>query len=221
MTFTVLARDPRSGLIGAATASKSLAAGNVVLAIRPQVGAVATQAWTNGALRPLLLDELGAGRTAAEAVARVPEWDAQPELRQVAALPVSGAPAAWTGAENTAWAGHAVAADAVVAGNLLTGQAVLDAMLAVTERMPAVDDTVIAPALFARRLVTVLAAGEAEGGDARGRQSAAVLVAIPGEDAAVRVDLRVDDHPDPLAELSRLIDLRAADLLEGVSARKA
>ncbi|MGB4779208.1 DUF1028 domain-containing protein [Microbacterium sp.] len=221
MTFTVLARDPRSGLIGAATASKSLAAGNVVLGIEPRIGVVATQAWTNGALRRLMLAELEAGRSAEDAVARLPEWDARPELRQVAALPVAGPPAAWTGAENSEWAGHLSATNAVVAGNLLAGPAVLDAMIGTVASAPALDEDVIAPALFARHLVTTLAAGEARGGDARGRQSAAVLVATVRDSGDVRLDLRVDDHADPLTELERLVGLRAADLAASVSARRA
>lgn len=228
MTFTVLARDPRSGLIGAATASRSLAVGNAVLGIRPGVGAVASQAWTNRALRGLLIDELAAGTSAAAAVARVPDWDDSAELRQVAVLPAAGAGAARTGREVTDWAGHVADVDAVVAGNLLTGPDVLTAMLAALEGMPEIDvDDPAGPARFARTLAAALTAGERAGGDARGRQSAAVLVACADRSAApghgdrgdIRVDLRVDDHTDPLAELIRLVDLRGHDLAESVSAR--
>jgi len=235
MTYTVLARDPRAGLIGAATASRSLAAGNAVLAIRPGVGVVASQAWTNRSLRGLLLGELAAGATAAEAVDAVPGWDDRAELRQVAALPARGAGAARSGREITDWAGHVVTADVVVAGNLLTGPEVLSAMVDDLARAPEIDPADPASAaLFAHALVSALVAGERAGGDARGRQSAAVLVAAAarpdrrGGPVAARavdllhhrsVDLRVDDHQDPLAELARLVALRARDLAEPVSAR--
>lgn len=232
MTFTVLARDPVSGLIGAATASRSLAAGNAVLALDPQVGVAATQAWTNRELRVLLLDELRAGTTAADAVALVPTWDAQPELRQVSALPLSGPGAARTGAGTTAWSGHRALANVVVSGNVLAGEAVLEAMLvafAADDRGRDDDDDSGddsaregRAAAFADRLVTILTAGERAGGDVRGRQSAAVLVALmPHGESAGRaiVDLRVDDAPDPLTELARLVALRADDLQQKTAAR--
>lgn len=229
MTYTVLARDLRSGLIGAATASRSLAAGNAVLAVRPGVGVVASQAWTNRSLRGLLLGELAAGTTAAEAVEAVPSWDDRAELRQVAALPVAGPGAARSGRDITAWAGHVVGTDVVVAGNLLTGPEVLSAMVDDLAQTPGVDPADPASAaLFARVLVSALVAGERAGGDARGRQSAAVLVAEtrpvarPGAADLLPhhgVDLRVDDHTDPLAELARLVSLRGRDLGERISAR--
>jgi uncharacterized Ntn-hydrolase superfamily protein len=220
MTFTVLARDVRSGLIGAATASRSLAVGNAVLGIRAGVGAVASQAWTNRSLRGRLLGELAAGVSASDAVASVPHWDDRAELRQVAALPVAGPGAARSGRDITDWAGDLVRGDVVAAGNLLTGADVLDAVVGSIQGMPPIDpDRPDAAALFAQALVTALLAGERRGGDARGRQSAAVLVAsvLPGGDA--RVDLRVDDHVDPLAELARLVALRGLDLAERVSVR--
>lgn len=221
MTFTVLARHSQSGLLGAATASRSLAVGNAVPAVRPGVGAVASQAWTNRALRSLLLDAAGAGSDAAAAIERIPEWDDAAALRQAALLPSRGTGDAHTGAETTPWAGHLVLDDAIVAGNLLAGPAVLEAMRDALAPLGALDaHAPDAAARFAALLVAVLAAGEAAGGDLRGRQSAAVLVsgATDAEDA---VDLRVDDHADPLAELARLVELRAADLRGGVTARKA
>jgi len=222
MTFTILARDARSGLIGAATASRSLAVGNAVLAVRPGVGAVASQAWTNRSLRGRLLDELAAGAGAAEAVGRVPEWDDRAELRQVAVLPAVGPGAARSGQEITAWAGDVVGDDVVVAGNLLTGAEVLDAMIDGIEWTPSTDVGLPeAAALFAGALVAALAAGELRGGDARGRQSAAVLVGSLANIGDVHVDLRVDDHVDPLAELARLVYLRGLDLADPVSARTA
>jgi uncharacterized Ntn-hydrolase superfamily protein len=222
MTYTVLARDPRTGMLGAATASRSLAVGNAVLALRPGVGVVASQAWTNRRLRTLLLDEMAAGVSAAEAVARIPEWDDRAPLRQAAALPAHGRGSAFTGSETTAWSGHSVGDDVVVAGNLLTGRAVVEAMLAAvtaSARDEGAEADPAAPASFAARLVRALRAGELAGGDARGRQSAAVVVGTIDGDVDTRVDLRVDDHADPLGELDRLVELRARDLREKVNAR--
>ncbi|MDF2560255.1 MAG: hypothetical protein K0R99_1701 [Microbacterium sp.] len=200
MTYTVLARNPSARLIGAATASRSLAVGNAVISVDPAAGAVASQAWTNRALRGQMLAAIANGSSAADAVAAVAEWDDAPELRQVAALGWSGAPAARSGSSISAWAGDEVLRDAVVAGNLLTGRVVLDAMSHVLADPLEQEDT----AAFTRRLLASLTSGEAAGGDARGRQSAAVVVATRQD---IVVDLRVDDHPDPLAELSRLLSL--------------
>lgn len=219
MTFTVLARHPQSGLLGAATASRSLAVGNAVPAVRAGVGAVASQAWTNRALRGLLLDATDAGSGAAAAVGRIAEWDAGAPLRQALLLPARGAGAAHTGAETTPWTGHLVLEDAIVAGNLLAGPEVLDAMRDALAPLRGFDaDSPDAAARFAAVLVAVLAAGEAAGGDVRGRQSAAVVVAGAAE-ADPTVDLRVDDHTEPLAALARLVELRAADLRGTVTAR--
>lgn len=166
-----------------------------MISVDPAVGAVASQAWTNRALRGRLLAALREGRTAADAVASVPRWDEGYALRQVAALAWTSPGAARSGEEISAWAGHSTTTDAVLAGNLLTGPEVLEAMSAawVQTRGDLAD-----------RLIEVLRAGEEAGGDARGRQSGAVLVASPAE---VVLDLRVDDHDDPIAELARLRDL--------------
>ncbi|APF33003.1 DUF1028 domain-containing protein [Microbacterium sp. AISO3] len=222
MTFTVLARDGRTDLIGAATASKSLAVGNAVIDVRRGVGAAASQAWTNRALRGRLLDAVASG-SAADAVALIPRWDDEPALRQAAVLPAAGAGAAHTGADTSPWSGHLVESDLIVAGNLLTGEDVLGAMR--DAWLAGDEDPTITPApdaaAFAARLVAVLAAGEAQGGDRRGRQSAAVMVTSSGVAGDAWVDLRVDDHDDPLAELHRLVELRASDLRLDLSARKA
>jgi len=199
MTFTVLARDSERERIGAATASRSLAVGASVIAVDPAVGTAASQAWTNRGLRGMLLNELGGGASAEVAVQRVPDWDAGEALRQVAALPWGGSGAARSGAEITAWAGARIAPDAVFVGNLLAGAGVLDAMAI------AWADT--AGADLADRLLAVLTAGEEAGGDARGRQSAALLVASRTETV---LDLRVDDHADPVTELARLRRLASA-----------
>ncbi|KTR97961.1 DUF1028 domain-containing protein [Microbacterium testaceum] len=201
MTFTVLARDTRRGLIGAATASRSLAVGASVIAVDPAVGVAASQAWTNRSLRGRLLTAMREGGTAVEAVASVPSWDDGHALRQVAALAWDAPGAAWSGESITAWAGQVTTTDAVFVGNLLTGPEVLEAMAEAWSRGSGEAD-----AELADRLIEVLRAGERAGGDARGRQSSALVVASP-EDTVV--DLRVDDHDDPLAELTRLRALSA------------
>ncbi len=213
MTYTVLARDRRTGLIGGATASRSLAVGNAVLMLRPGVGVVASQAWTNRSLRALLLDAVAHGATAEDALRRIPAWDDGAGLRQAALLPETGAPAAYSGSGITAWAGDLVASDAVYAGNLLAGRSVLSAMRDALDDAPPIGSADPASAArFAQALVRALSAGEAHGGDARGRQSAAVVVATTGAGADVEVDLRVDDHGAPLVELARLVELRAEAL---------
>jgi uncharacterized Ntn-hydrolase superfamily protein len=219
VTFTLLARD--AALIGGATASRSLAAGNAVLALDPAVGVVASQAWTNRSLRGRMLSALAAGATAAEAIGRIGDWDPHPELRQIAALPLSGPGAAHTGDDTSPWSGSRVLTDAVVAGNLLAGEGVVTAMSETVDAAEHTDDAIV----FARGILTAMRAGDDAGGDARGRQSAALLVARSGGE--IVIDLRVDDHERPLDELSRLVELRAADLRRApriaaeVTARKA
>lgn len=209
MTFTVLALDASRTAIGIATASCSLALGAVVPAIDPRVGVVASQAWTNPELRGMLLRAAAAGGSPATAIAGISAWDDEPGLRQAALLAVDGRGAAHTGADTSAWAGHRVSDGIVVLGNLLAGSHVLDAMQDGFVEHHGADELAVA-------LVRALRAGDVAGGDARGRQSAALLVAPI--DGVVRYDLRVDDHVDPVAELARLVSLRAAD---AVSARTA
>lgn len=208
MTFTVLGRDRLHGRIGAATASRSLAVGASVLAVAPSVGVVASQAWTNRALRSLLLDEMRAGTSAADAVARVPAWDDGSRLRQVAVLGWAGTGAARSGADITAWAGQRVKSDAVFVGNLLVGGEVLEAMAATWAATTGAD--------LADRLLATLAAGDKAGGDARGRQSAALRVASRAD---TLLDLRVDDHVEPIPELTRLRRLAGQDAEEPARAR--
>lgn len=201
VTFTVLARDTRRGLIGVATASRSLAVGASVIGIDPHTGAVASQAWTNPALRGRALEAMRDGASAREALERVPSWDAEPELRQIAALGWTDEGAARSGGSISAWAGDRSVDDAVFAGNLLEGPGVIDAMTLAWEGSTWSDGP-----SFASTLVRTLAAGDAAGGDARGRQSAAVVVASR---SAILLDLRVDDHAWPIPELDRLCALAA------------
>lgn len=222
MTFTLLAFDRRAGLLGAVTASRSLAVGNAVLAIDPAIGAVASQAWTNRALRGRMLDALAGGESPEAVVRRVTEWDQDPELRQTAAIDVSGRTGAWVGNRTSAWTGQRQGSDYVTVGNLLTGPGVLDAVAESFEGSAAGRGTGEGSqrdlAVFARRLLAALHAGQAAGGDARGRQSAAMVAARRQEcrihPPELAIDLRVDDHTQPLHELSRILELRIRDLDE-------
>ena len=216
MTYTVLALDRDRTTIGVATASCALAVGAAVPALDPTVGAVASQAWTNERLRGLMLAAVRGGDSPTAAVDRLGSWDDEAELRQVGVLGVDGRGAAVTGRATTAWRGHEVDDGVVVLGNILTGPEVLGAMRAGL-RLGSSDAPAGASEL-ARALVRALAAGEAAGGDSRGRQSAAVLVAEVGANV-LEYDLRVDDAPDPVGELARLVELRA-QIRAKVSARR-
>lgn len=221
MTFTILASDPTRGLLAAATASRSLAVGAGVPALRVGVGAAASQAYTNRSLRGLLLDAVASGASPSTAIARIPDWDSGAAWRQAAVVTADGGVSAHTGDACTAWAGSKAGDGFVVLGNLLPGPGVLAAMVAAFEGTP--DEGVVegerALAGFSRRVLAALAAGDAAGGDLRGRQSAALLVGIapPPErvsadvptprDAPLAIDLRADDHVRPIDELARLLDL--------------
>ena len=214
MTFTLIAVDREHGLLGAATASRSLAVGNAVIAVDPAVGVVASQAWTNRALRHLMLEVMAAGASAQDAVDRVPGWDDQPGLRQVGALNLRGGIAAATGSQTSAWAGHSVARDHAVLGNVLVGPEVLDAMSRSFASGQGIDGVDPETSLgFAARLLAALDAGDRAGGDSRGRQSAAVVATRVTDEREhpplLDVDLRSDDHEAPVTELVRLLRAQA------------
>ena len=194
MTWSIIARDETTGRIGIAVATCAFAVGARVPHIRTGVGAVATQAMTNPLYGPRGLDLMAAGAPAEDAVRILRAADAGREHRQVHAMDGRGGFAAATGAACVPWCGHIVERTFSIAGNMLAGPEVIAATA------KALGDGAALP--FARRLIAALAAGEAAGGDKRGRQSAALLVHDGEEHAAL--DLRVDDHADPLAELARL-----------------
>jgi len=204
MTFSIVARSADGTHWGVAVASKFLAAGAVVPAARAGVGAVATQSFVNLRYLPDGLELLGQGVGAGDVVDRLTGPDELRESRQVAVVDAAGGSAAFTGAECIPWAGSANGADHVAAGNCLAGPQVVEQMSAAFTGSG--DDVPLA-----RRLLAALAAGDAAGGDRRGRQSAALLVVTQGGGYAggsdVLVDLRSDDHPAPVGELARLLDL--------------
>lgn len=206
MTLSVLALDPRSGDIGVATQSKFLAVGAVVPSAAAEIGAIATQALANGSFGPRGMKLLASGRNAEQTLTELMASDDRPDRRQVGILDGQGRGAAHTGAGCTGWAGQLVGENFVCVGNMLAGPAVLTSMadsLAATSTEPS----------LAVRLVTALNLGTEAGGDARGQQSAAVIVCRVkggyGGHTDRWIDLRVDDHVEPIAELRRLIDLHS------------
>lgn len=197
MTWSIIARDHRTGRIGIAVATRAFAVGARVPHIRPGVGAIATQALTNPYFGPRGLALLTAGATAAEALRLLLAADEGRDHRQVHVMDRDGQFAAATGASCVPWCGHLIRDNLSVAGNMLVGPEVIEATaevytLSAGRGMP-----------FARRLIAALQAGQMKGGDKRGRQSAALLIYGPDEDFSL-LDLRVDDHVAPIDELERL-----------------
>ncbi|MFC7550747.1 DUF1028 domain-containing protein [Plantactinospora sp. GCM10030261] len=202
MTFSIVARSPDGQSYGVAVASKFLAVGAAVPAAESGVGAVATQSYANLAYRPQGLALLRTGVAATDVVAALVAADDGRAQRQVGVVGADGDGATYTGAGCTPWAGGQTGDGWAAQGNILTGPEVIDAM----------RDTWLAGTAgpFPDRLLAALAAGDRAGGDRRGRQSAALLVVSPGGGygggSDVLVDLRVDDHPDPVSELGRLLE---------------
>jgi uncharacterized Ntn-hydrolase superfamily protein len=194
MTWSIIARDESTGRIGIAVATRFFAVGALVPHIETGVGALATQAFVNPYYASRGLALLRAGRTAGETIAELTAADAGRDNRQLHMMDGAGRFAAYTGVACIDWCGHEVRAMLSVAGNMLAGAAVLAETIRAYEAH--------APVPFARRLIAAMQAGEAAGGDKRGRQSAALLI-HDTEDYPL-YDLRVDDHADPLAELARL-----------------
>jgi uncharacterized Ntn-hydrolase superfamily protein len=204
MTFSIVARSTDGESWGVAVASKFLAVGAVVPAAVAGVGAVATQADANVAYKGLALSLLDEGATASVALQRLLEEDDGREDRQVGIVDVDGGAASHTGHACLEWAGSVTGDGYAIQGNILAGDFVVAAMQDAYEASDPDEP-------LARRLLAALAAGDDAGGDRRGRQSAALLVVREGAGYAggddIEVDLRVDDHADPVTELARLLDL--------------
>jgi uncharacterized Ntn-hydrolase superfamily protein len=210
MTFSIVARDPATGQLGVAVATCALAVGRAAPWARAGVGAVATQALSQRGYGPRLLDRLAAGDAAADALDRLLAQDGEADQRQVAVVGAAGAPAAWTGVGCLSACGHRTGDDVSVQGNMLASRSVVPSV-AEGYAEASGDST----GDFAARLVAALRAGDAAGGDLRGRQSAALLVVSGTRDDeapwdGVLVDLRVDDAADPVGELARLLRLQRA-----------
>ncbi|HEX2310516.1 MAG TPA: DUF1028 domain-containing protein [Vicinamibacterales bacterium] len=206
-TYSIVARDPKSGELGVAVQSHWFSVGSIVSWAEAGVGAVATQSFVDPAYGPRALELLKRGVPAPDALARLVAADAQRDVRQVAIVDAQGRVAAHTGTKAIAAAGQHVGAQFSVQANLMANAKVWPAMAAAYER--ATGD-------LADRLLAALDAAEAVGGDIRGRQSAAILIVKPTSSGkpwagADRLfDLRVDDHPAPLVELRRLVRLQRA-----------
>ena len=202
MTFSIVARDPGTGDLGIAVASKFLAVGAVVPHARAGVGAVATQALANVRYGADGLALMAEGMTAEQALRRLTEADEGGSHRQAGFVDARGNAFSYTGGSCLPWAGGRVGDGVAVQGNILTGADVVDAML---DAYSASRDG------FPERLLAALKAGDDQGGDRRGRESAALLVVREGGGyggASDRwIDLRVDDHPAPVEDLSRLLDI--------------
>lgn len=201
MTFSIVAWDPDTREWGVAVASKFLAVGAVVPWVRAGAGAVATQAHANVTYGPRGLDLLGS-KSAEEALKRLIETDDGKEHRQVGVVDRNGQAASFTGTECFDWAGSRTGDGFTCQGNILTGPEVADEMAAAFEA--ATGD-------LPGRMLAALLAGDRAGGDRRGKQSAAILIAREGGgylgDSDIALDLRVDDHDDPVVEMGRLLDI--------------
>jgi uncharacterized Ntn-hydrolase superfamily protein len=201
-TYSIVARDPETGELGGAVQSHWFSVGSIVLWARPGVGAVATQSVADPSYGPRALDRMRAGGVAGDVLAELLGADSEAALRQLGAIGAAGDPAAHTGSGCIPEAGDVQGADHSAQANLMATREVWPEMSAAFEA---------STGPLARRLLAGLDAAEAAGGDIRGRQSAALLV-VPATGAAWErvVELRVEDHDDPLAEMHRLLDLADA-----------
>ncbi len=204
-TYSIVARDPATGELGVAVQSHWFSVGSVVSWAEAGVGAVATQSFVEVSYGPLGLQLMKAGKTAPQALEALLAVDPNADVRQVAVVDRHGNVAVHTGAKCIAEAGNKRGVQFSVQANMMEKSTVWDAMAAAYE---STEGDLI------DRLLAALEAAEAEGGDIRGRQSAAILV-VPGETGGApwserKVDLRVEDHPRPLAELRRLVEVHRA-----------
>jgi uncharacterized Ntn-hydrolase superfamily protein len=205
MTYSMVARDPSTGQLGVAVQSHFFSVGSVVSWAEPGVGAVATQSFAEPAYGPRGLELIRSGRSAAGALGELIDEDPGEASRQVAIIDAAGRVAVHTGGSCVPETGHQVGDQVSAQANMMRRDTVWAAM---------VDAYSASEGDLATRLMAALRAAEAEGGDIRGRQSAAILVVggrrseRPWEQRLF--DLRVEDHPDPLPELQRLVELRRA-----------
>ena len=202
MTFSIVARDPQAGESGIAVQSKFLAVGAVVPWAKAGVGAIATQSWANTSYGPRGLDLLASGLSAQETLAQLIGEDDGRTSRQVGIVGVEGQPATFTGDQCFPWAGGQVGEHYTCQGNILVGEDTVLAMARTFEQTTG---------RLCDRLVAALAAGQAAGGDSRGQQSAALLVVRQGGGYGGFNDrfiyLRLDDHPQPINVLKRILQL--------------
>ncbi len=197
MTYSIVARDPETGCYGVAVASRFFATGALVPHVRGGKCAVATQAFVNPLWGVEAANRMAQGEAAADVLADLVARDGGRAQRQAHMIDSEGRSAAHTGAQCIDWCGHLIGQAVSVAGNMLVGEAVI------ADTLAAYEANMHLP--FAERLMTAMEAGEAAGGDKRGKQSAAIR--IHRTEDYPWLDIRADDHIDPLAELRRLYDV--------------
>ncbi len=194
MTFSILVRDPATGALGAAVASRFFAVGAICIHVEGGVAALATQAMVNPMYAVHGMQRLRAGEAPEAIAASLVGEDPGRDQRQLHIIDAAGRIAQHSGPECIEWAGHVAGHDVSVAGNMLAGPQVVAQTLAGWQA---------STGTMAERLLSALEAGEAAGGDKRGRQSAGLKICT--RDPYPDLDIRADDHPDPLAELRRLL----------------
>jgi uncharacterized Ntn-hydrolase superfamily protein len=211
-TYSIIAVDPETGQLGMGVQSKALSVGNRTITGKGGVAMVAHQSSSNPMYGTVILDVIERGMSPEQALEFAKRADLEPNRRQVAVIDIEGRSAAWTPPEITQWAGHRCAPTYCVQGNTLTGPEVIEAMAEAFEA---------ASGPLADRMLAALDAGQAAGGDWRGMQGAALMVKLPlsrgGFDDRL-IDIRVDDHREPLVELRRVYDVtRAAGMMGDVN----
>ena len=199
-TFSIVARDPVTGALGAAVSTARLAVGNRVIHVEHNVGAIATQANTNPLLAKEALQRLQNGVTAKDALDAVLQADEKRDERQLSIIDAKGNVAAFTGTKPDDYKNHIIGKDFIVAGNILVGKETLEAMASAFNALRGT---------LADRVMAALEAGQQSGGDRRGKISAAIVVvnqAPSSNGYAKNIDLRIDSSKDPVAELRVLYD---------------
>jgi uncharacterized Ntn-hydrolase superfamily protein len=209
MTWSIVAHDPATGAFAVAVATKAFAVGASCPFVRSGVGAVSTQSFTNRYLGPAILDAMARGLAPDAAIESALAGDEGRGIRQVHAVDRHGRTAAWTGQNCVEWCGSVAGPGISVAGNMLAGEPTIGATLEAWQANGA--------RLMPERLMASMEAGEAAGGDRRGRQSAAMVLTTT-EDFP-DLNLRVDDHVAPLEELRRLLGIWRVERAPGLSAQ--
>lgn len=202
-TFSIVARCERTRHLGIAVSSAVPSVGSICAYIDPGIGAVSTQSWVNPYLAIEALTFIREKFDAWLALEKAIADDPDSRLRQIGVVGITGSGAAFTGADCTNWKGHLVGADYAIQGNMLTGPQTLEAMQKIWLNNSSME--------LAERLMQVLEAGDQAGGDRRGKQSAALKVM--GWEIYAEVDLRVDEHNEPVTELRRVLEVAKKQLL--------
>lgn len=202
-TFSIVARCPRSGQLGVAVATAVPAVGSICPYIRPGIGAVSTQSWVNPYIALDILELLRQGLSAQDALDRALADDPAADVRQLGVVDAGGSSVVWTGRTCTPWCGQITADGMAVQGNMLVGEATLAAMTSAYQQSADAD--------LAERLMRALEAGDVAGGDRRGKQSAALLIYASEE--YPYLDVRVDEHAEPVRELRRVLEIARLQLI--------